>query len=106
MLPELGTKTDIQDVLVTWKFNFQFIDRIVLTILRPAHAYTYPFEPKPDFSSFYAYAPEIRQYFEDFAKKYDLHKYVKINSKVTSAVWKEDEGICKFWQLQLIVEVA
>ncbi|KAE9965383.1 hypothetical protein BLS_007682 [Venturia inaequalis] len=59
----------------------------------PAHTYTYPFEPKPDFSSFYAYAPEIRQYFEDFAKKYDLHKYVKVNSKVTSAVWKEEEGV-------------
>lgn len=59
----------------------------------PAHAYTYAFEPNPDWSTFYAYAPEIRQYFENFANKYELDPYVKLNSRVLSATWIEDRGI-------------
>ena len=62
----------------------------------PAHNYTYPFEPNPNWSSFYAFGPEIKQYFEDFAKKYDLMRYVKLNSKVLSATWDESTGICMF----------
>ena len=58
----------------------------------PAHAYTYSFEPKPDWSSFYAYAPEIKSYFEGFAKKHNLMPYVKLNSTVKSARWVEEEG--------------
>ncbi|KAH0847215.1 hypothetical protein AYO21_02604 [Fonsecaea monophora] len=59
----------------------------------PAHAYTYSFEPNPEWSTFYAYAPEIKQYFEKFADKYDLHPNIKLNSKVLSATWVEDKGI-------------
>ncbi|KAI1630504.1 cyclohexanone monooxygenase [Exophiala viscosa] len=59
----------------------------------PAHSYTYTFEPNPDWSSFYAYAPEIRKYFDDFATKHELHPFVKLNSKVISATWNEDRGI-------------
>ena len=33
------------------------------------------------------------QYFENFAKKYDLLPYIKLNSKVTSATWDEAKGI-------------
>lgn len=33
-------------------------------------------------------------YMERFADKYDLLPYIKLNSKVLSAVWKEEEGIC------------
>ena len=63
---------------------------------RPAHAYTYSFEPNPNWSSFYAYAPEIRQYFEDFAQKHKLMPYVKLNSRILSARWREERGICGF----------
>lgn len=66
-----------------------------LIISSPAHAYTYSFEPNPNWSSFYAYAPEIKQYFLDFAAKYDLLPFVKLNSKVLSAVWQEEKGICE-----------
>jgi len=45
---------------------------------RPAHAYTYPFEPNPEWSNFYAGAAEILQYFQNFAKKYELNKYIKL----------------------------
>jgi cation diffusion facilitator CzcD-associated flavoprotein CzcO len=68
---------------------------VLLTHHRPAHAYTYAFEPNPDWSSFYAYGPEIRMYFERFAAKYDLMPFVKLNSRVLSAVWKEEDGICE-----------
>lgn len=61
----------------------------------PAHAYTYSFEPNPNWSSFYAYSAEIKKYFEDFAHKYDLHPFVKLNSKVLSASWVEEKGICE-----------
>ncbi|KIW94319.1 uncharacterized protein Z519_05635 [Cladophialophora bantiana CBS 173.52] len=59
----------------------------------PAHAYTFSFEPNPEWSSFYAYAPEIKQYFEKFADKYDLHPFIKLNSRVLSATWVEEKGI-------------
>ncbi|KAF2117373.1 cyclohexanone monooxygenase [Lophiotrema nucula] len=58
----------------------------------PAHAYTYSFEPNPNWSSFYAYGPEIRQYFENFAKKYELMPHVQLNSRVLSTTWIEEEG--------------
>lgn len=68
----------------------------MLTIIlpSPAHAYTYPFEPNPNWSSFYAGAAEILQYFKDFADKYDLLKYINLEHKVTSAIWDEEQGIC------------
>ncbi|KAH4113187.1 hypothetical protein HBI64_209380 [Parastagonospora nodorum] len=58
----------------------------------PAHNYTYPFEQNPDWSSFYAYAPEILAYFRHFAESKDVRKYVKFNSKVTKAIWDENKG--------------
>ncbi|OAG35207.1 hypothetical protein AYO21_10605 [Fonsecaea monophora] len=59
----------------------------------PAHAYTYPFEPNPEWSSFYAGSPEILEYFKKFTEKYDLNKYIKVNSKVSKAIWDDEKGI-------------
>ncbi|KAF5010403.1 hypothetical protein FDECE_3455 [Fusarium decemcellulare] len=59
----------------------------------PAHGYVYPFEQNPNWSEFYASAPEILKYFEDFVDKYGLHRFIKLNSRVRSAVWSEDEGV-------------
>lgn len=59
----------------------------------PAHAYTYSFEGNTEFSSFYAYAPEIRAYFEGFAEKYNLRPFVKLNSRVLGATWDEGKGV-------------
>ncbi|KAG6811880.1 hypothetical protein H0H92_005406 [Tricholoma furcatifolium] len=53
----------------------------------PAHTYTWSFEPKVDWSAVYAGSDEIREYFESFATKYDLRKYVKLRHKVTDAAW-------------------
>lgn len=58
----------------------------------PAHIYTYPFEPNPEWDFFYASGEQIRQYFEGFAKKYGLNRYFQLNSRVKSAVWDEEKG--------------
>ena len=59
----------------------------------PAHAYTFSFEPNPEWDCFFAYAPQIKAYFEGFAEKYDLYPYIKLNSRVTNATWDESKGI-------------
>ena len=64
----------------------------------PAHIYTYTFEPNPDWTSFFAGGAEIQKYFEAFADKYGLRRYMKLNTKVVEARWTEDEAI---WKLTL-----
>ncbi|KAK6380739.1 hypothetical protein LTS17_004939 [Exophiala oligosperma] len=59
----------------------------------PAHAYTFSFEPNPNWSSFYAYSPEIKKYFEDFADKHSLRPWIQLNTRVLSATWVEEKGI-------------
>jgi hypothetical protein len=68
---------------------------------RPAHAYTFSFEPNPDWSSFYAYGPEIKQYMQAFAQNHDLMPYIELNSKVLKAEWIEEKGICKFFMVDI-----
>ncbi|PPR04643.1 hypothetical protein CVT24_011861 [Panaeolus cyanescens] len=58
----------------------------------PAHSYCYSFEPKTDWTSVYAPAAEIRQYFEDFAEKYELNRYIKLKHQVTEAIWNASSG--------------
>ncbi|CAG9948058.1 unnamed protein product [Clonostachys rosea f. rosea IK726] len=64
----------------------------------PAHIYTYTFEPNPRWKSYYAYAPEIQEYFVNFCDKYGLREYIKFNHKVLSAVWHEGGGQ---WKVQI-----
>ena len=51
----------------------------------PSHMYTYSFEPNPNWSHFFARGPEIRQYFEDVADKYDVKRDIRFNEAVTDA---------------------
>lgn len=99
-LEELGMRTNIQVVPVTCKsFHYSHSGasplKLIVFFSRPAHSYTYPFEPNPEWSQFYASAPEILQYFKDFATKHDLYKYVQLNSRILSTIWDEEKGICK-----------
>ncbi|KAF5023649.1 hypothetical protein F66182_4294 [Fusarium sp. NRRL 66182] len=55
----------------------------------PAHIYTFPFEPNPDWSAFYASGPEIWAYIKRTADKYGLAEHVQFQSKVTQATWDE-----------------
>ena len=41
----------------------------------------------------YASSSEIKAYFESFAAKYDLHRYIKLNHKVVGLKWVEDKGV-------------
>lgn len=58
----------------------------------PSHNYTWSFEPKLDWSAVYAGSKEIFNYFNDFARKYSLHKYVKTQHQVSGAFWNKEKG--------------
>ncbi len=61
----------------------------------PSHMYTYSFEPNPNWSHFFARGPEIRQYFEDVADKYDVKKDIRFNEAVTDAHYDEGKWTIK-----------
>ncbi|CAK4031916.1 FAD NAD(P)-binding domain-containing [Lecanosticta acicola] len=62
----------------------------------PSHNYTFTWDPKPDWSYFFAYGPEIQGYFESFAKRHGSERYMKLNSKVIEGKWDVNAGI---WML-------
>ncbi|KAI0410044.1 hypothetical protein F4802DRAFT_543132 [Xylaria palmicola] len=58
----------------------------------PSHNYTWSFEPRHDWSSVYASASEIYDYFNAFADKYDLRQYVRLQHQVAGASWNSDKS--------------
>ncbi|KAI3577578.1 hypothetical protein IWW34DRAFT_879257 [Fusarium oxysporum f. sp. albedinis] len=64
----------------------------------PAHIYTFPFEPNPSWSQFYASGPEIWTYIKKTSDKYKLHEPIILNSEVLSSGW--DDGTGK-WRLEI-----
>ncbi|KAF9869370.1 monooxygenase [Colletotrichum karsti] len=58
----------------------------------PSHNYTWSFEPKLEWSAVYPPAPEIREYFENFARKYSLFQYIKLQHQVVGAYWNPKDG--------------
>ncbi|KAK5109671.1 hypothetical protein LTR62_006793 [Meristemomyces frigidus] len=64
----------------------------------PAHIYTFPFEPNPDWSTFYATGGEILEYFVKTVQKYDLDRDVKLGHRVQGAVFDETTGR---WNLEV-----
>ncbi|KAK4570504.1 hypothetical protein LTR86_002584 [Recurvomyces mirabilis] len=58
----------------------------------PSHNYTWSFEPKLDWSAVYASSGEIFNYFNSFAHKYKLHKYVKTSHQVVNSVWDDGDS--------------
>ncbi|TFY58142.1 hypothetical protein EVJ58_g6594 [Rhodofomes roseus] len=57
----------------------------------PAHCYQLTFEPKTDWSAFYAPGPEIRSYLQSVVDKYKLMRYIKLQHRVVHARWGVDE---------------
>jgi cation diffusion facilitator CzcD-associated flavoprotein CzcO len=53
--------------------------------------YQYPWELKV-WSKFYAYAPEILEYFKHVADKYGLRKFIKLQHEVIHAQWNDESG--------------
>jgi cation diffusion facilitator CzcD-associated flavoprotein CzcO len=64
----------------------------------PSHSYQWSFWRNPNWSSYYASAPEIWQYLKDFAVHFGLEKYVKLNHKVLEAKWNQGEGV---WEVKV-----
>ena len=67
--------------------------RIILTtsaIDIPAHCYQLSFESNPAWSSFYARAPEILEYWKRVADKYGIRKYMRLSHKAVEARWDEE----------------
>ena len=61
----------------------------------PAHMYTYSFEPNPNWSRFFARGPEIKQYFEDVADKYDVKRDIRFNESVTDSHYEAGKWTVK-----------
>ena len=64
-----------------------------LTCDVPSHAYTYSFEPYPEWEAYYATGAEIQRSFEMVAQKYGLMDHLLTGHEVTSAVWDEDRAL-------------
>lgn len=64
----------------------------------PSHAYTYSFEPNPEWSNFFAYGPEIKAYFEKVYFKYGIDKHTHLNEGVTSCVYTNGKWVVKTTQ--------
>ncbi|KAF3003284.1 hypothetical protein E8E14_006499 [Neopestalotiopsis sp. 37M] len=64
----------------------------------PSHAYHFTWARNPGWASYYSGAGEIWRYFKDVAVRYDLEKYVKLNTSVRSAAWDDEAGK---WHLQI-----
>jgi cation diffusion facilitator CzcD-associated flavoprotein CzcO len=57
-----------------------------------SHAYQFSFNPKPDWSSMYAPAGEIRDYIESTAKKYGADRFIRLEHEITECRWSQPEG--------------
>ncbi|KAL4937893.1 hypothetical protein BDV06DRAFT_226521 [Aspergillus oleicola] len=64
----------------------------------PSHLYTFTFDPNPEWSHYFAYGDEIQRYFEGFAKRFDLERYMKLNTKVVECRWDDVKAI---WNITL-----
>lgn len=65
----------------------------------PSHSYQFTWARNPSWSSFYSPSEEIWEYMKGVAVKYDLEKYMQLNTKVETAEWDEESGQ---WQLDLV----
>ena len=69
-----------------------------LTVDVPSTTYSYWFEPNPYWSRLYAPGVELKRYAEHVADKYDLRRYLRLNTTVDGARWDED---AKRWVITL-----
>jgi len=53
--------------------------------------YSYSFEPNPYWKHWFARGPELKQYAEHVADKYDLRRHMEFNVLAEGARWDEDE---------------
>ncbi|HEU0190596.1 MAG TPA: NAD(P)/FAD-dependent oxidoreductase [Mycobacterium sp.] len=64
----------------------------------PSTTYSYWFEPNPHWSRLFATGPELKQYANHVADKYDVRRHMRFNTVVEGARWDEDE---QRWRIAL-----
>jgi cation diffusion facilitator CzcD-associated flavoprotein CzcO len=64
----------------------------------PSHLYSFSFEIKPDWTKPYARQPEILEYLEGCANKYELGPHLAFNSTVRKLAWSDDDSR---WDIEL-----
>jgi cation diffusion facilitator CzcD-associated flavoprotein CzcO len=64
----------------------------------PAQAYQFSFELKPDWSRAFAPGAEVKEYIDWCADRYDVRRFVRLDSEVLSRTWDEDAHL---WRLRL-----
>lgn len=60
-----------------------------------SHAYTYSFEPNPDWTRVFPSGAEIQSYFAGVFDKYGLAAHTRFETEITQAAWRGNS-----WQLQ------
>jgi cation diffusion facilitator CzcD-associated flavoprotein CzcO len=63
----------------------------------PSHVYQSSFSPNTQWSEEYATGPEIRKYWQDFARKHDLYSKMRLSTKVTGSYWEPQRAQ---WRLE------
>ena len=58
----------------------------------PTTTYSYFFEPNPNWSRLFSPGPEIKQYADDVADKYDVRRHMRFNTVVEGARWDEERA--------------
>ncbi|KAK5655050.1 hypothetical protein OQA88_5949 [Cercophora sp. LCS_1] len=58
----------------------------------PAHIYSFPFDPNPDWERFYASGADILKYIKATVKKWNLDRDLQLNTRVVGAHWDEALG--------------
>jgi cation diffusion facilitator CzcD-associated flavoprotein CzcO len=64
----------------------------------PTTTYSYFFEPNPNWSRLFTPGPEIKQYADDVADKYDVRRHIRFDTSVEGARWDEDALV---WRVAL-----
>jgi cation diffusion facilitator CzcD-associated flavoprotein CzcO len=64
----------------------------------PAQAYQFSFELKPDWSRVFARGAEVKAYIDHCADRYDVRRFVRLDSEVRSRTWDEQ---AQLWRLEL-----
>lgn len=64
----------------------------------PSTTYQYSFARNPNWSRFFAYGPEVKEYHAEVARRYGVYERVRFNANVDSEVWNPD---LHCWELNL-----
>lgn len=81
-----------EDLGGTWHYNFYPGLRCDV----PSYYYQFSFSPSTNWSHRFCGGPEIKQYYIDTAKKYNVHERIKFNSEVKHAHYRDGK-----WEIEL-----